>query len=204
MGLHRPIHQPHTMFHQQTKPLIVLLSGWAGSGKDAAAALMVEEMCFIRHAFADSLKHDVATRTGIPVATFHSHAKNKPLATQQPDYPAAITPRDILIQHAAAMRLTNPDIYAEHVSIRILEEKELRHVISDWRYPNEYQHISEVMGATTTVLRGRIERANVTPLDNPTEHFLDTEPMDFVIRNDGSISDLRDSIKNVLYKYMHP
>jgi hypothetical protein len=192
------------MFHQQTKPLIVLLSGWAGSGKDAAAALMVEEMCFIRHAFADSLKHDVATRTGIPVATFHSHAKNRSLADPHPDYPTAITPRDLLIQHAATMRLTNPNIYAEHVAAGILATNDLRHVISDWRYPNEYQHITEVVGATATVLRGRIERASVTALDDSTEHFLDTEPMDFIIQNDGSISDLRDSIKNILYKYMHP
>jgi hypothetical protein len=193
------------MFHSQTKPLIVLLSGWAGSGKDAAAALMVEEMCFIRHAFADSLKHDVATRTGIPVATFHSHAKNKSLTGSPPaEYPTASTPRDLLIQHAAAMRSTNPDIYAEQVAAAILTSHELRHVISDWRYPNEYRHIYEVMGPQASVLRGRIVRACVAPLDEETEHYLDEESMDFVIQNDGSISDLRDAIRAALYNYMHP
>jgi dephospho-CoA kinase len=193
------------MFHQQTKPLIVLLSGWAGSGKDAAAALMVEEMCFIRHAFADSLKHDVATRTGIPVATFHSYVKNKPLTGPPPEeYQTAKTPRDILIQHAAAMRSANPNIYAEHVAADILTSQDLRHVISDWRYPNEYQHICETTGSAATVLRGRIVRSSVAPLDEETEHYLDAEPMDFVIQNDGSISDLRDSIRAALHSYMHP
>jgi hypothetical protein len=191
------------MFHSQTKPLLVLLSGWAGSGKDAAAALMVEEMCFIRHAFADSLKHDVATRTGIPVATFHSYAKNKPFTNPPPaEYPTSQTPRDLLIKHAITMRSTNPDIYAEQVAADILTSHEMRHVISDWRYPNEYSHLHGATGFT--VLRGRIVRSTVIPLNDPTEHYLDEEPMDFVIQNDGSISDLRDSIKNVLYKYMHP
>jgi hypothetical protein len=32
--------------------IILMLSGWAGSGKDAAAALLLEEMGFIRFAFA--------------------------------------------------------------------------------------------------------------------------------------------------------
>jgi hypothetical protein len=194
------------MFHSQTKPLIVFLSGWAGSGKDAAAALMVEEMGFQRHAFADSLKHDVATRTGIPVATFHCHhTKNKPLTTPLPaEYSTAQSPRDLLIQHAAAMRATNPNVYAEAVAASILLNHGLRHVISDWRYPNEFEHIRDTLGPTFTLVRIRIERGSVTPSADPTEHYLDEVAMDTVIHNDGSISELRDAIRGALYGYMHP
>ena len=38
--------------------MIIMLSGWAGSGKDAAASLLLEEMDCVRFAFADSLKLD--------------------------------------------------------------------------------------------------------------------------------------------------
>jgi hypothetical protein len=194
------------MFHSQTKPLIVLLSGWAGSGKDAAAALMVEEMGFQRHAFADSLKHDVATRTGIPVATFHCHhTKNKPLTdSSQTHHDPQKTPRDLLIQHAATMRATNPNVYAEAVAASILAGGGLRHVISDWRYPNEFEHIRDALGPTTTLVRIRIERDSVTPSADPTEHYLDDVDMDVDIQNNGSISELRDAIRTVLYEYMHP
>jgi hypothetical protein len=194
------------MIHQQTQPLIVFLSGWAGSGKDAAATLMVEEMGFTRHAFADSLKEDVATRTNIPVATFHSHyAKNRPLEAPSPMYPTALTPRDLLIQHAAAARAANPDIYAEDVARSIgASHGQLRHVISDWRYPNEFDHIRGTMGDTATLLRIRVHRDSVIPIADPTEHYLDTETMDAVILNNGHISDLRDDIKTILYSYLHP
>ena len=54
------------------RTMIILLSGWAGSGKDAAA-LLLEEMNFVRLAFADAIKIEVAAATGIPLDTFHDH-----------------------------------------------------------------------------------------------------------------------------------
>ncbi len=60
------------------------------------------------------------------------------------------------------------------------------------------------MGDAVTLLRIRVYRDFVIPSADPTEHYLDTEPMDAVILNNGHISDLRDSIKATLYKYLHP
>ena len=59
-----------------TMKQILLLSGYARSGKDSAANLLEEEHGYRRFAFADALKEMVSTLTGIPVALFHSQQKD--------------------------------------------------------------------------------------------------------------------------------
>jgi hypothetical protein len=188
-------------FLSHNSPLIVLLSGWAGSGKDATATLMVEEMGFTQHAFANSLKADVARTTGISLETLHNHySKNRPLVTPCSMYPTAQTHRDILIQHAAAAREADPDVFAKYVAESIHANMDImhRHVISDWRYPNEYKYLRDTFQCP--ILRVRVQRDSVVPLNEPTEHYLDEEPMDAILHNNGHIADLRDSIKAILHQ----
>ncbi len=186
------------------RPIILFLSGWAGSGKDAAAALLVEEMQFHRLAFADTLKEDVAAVTGIPLATFHSAKKNQTLETPCSQYPTARTYRDLLLQHAIAVRAHNPDTFARHVGDHIqgLLPMQPRIVISDWRFPNEYAHIRERFVTQAVLVCVCIERPGIVPSTDPSEHYLDTTLMDWVITNDGSISDLRDSVKRMVHAFM--
>lgn len=184
----------------QTPPLVVLLSGWAGSGKDTAAALLVDELEFVRLAFADALKEDVAQLTGIPLAVFHSARKNAALAAPVASFPDAQTPRDLLIQRAAAVRHSTPDTYAEVVAGAIGNTG--CYVVSDWRYVNEYEVMRRMIPKGATVLRVRIQRPDMPAMADPTEHYLDNEPFDAVVQNDGSISDLRDKIKAVVHPYL--
>ena len=191
---------PHHVI--QTPPLVVLLSGWAGSGKDTAAALLVDELEFVRLAFADALKEDVARLTGIPLAVFHSARKNVALTTPVAAFPEAQTPRDILIKRAATVRATAPDTYAEVVARAIGNSG--CYAISDWRYLNEYEVIRHRLPVRATVLRVRVERPDMPTMADPTEHYLDNEPFDAIVQNDGSISDLRDKIKAVVHPYLFP
>jgi hypothetical protein len=189
------------MYHtRQTPPLVVLLSGWAGSGKDTAAALLVDELAFERVAFADALKADVATRTGIPLAVFHSARKNEPLDAPNAAFPGARTPRDCLIAHATAMRADNPDIYAAIVAAHIGANGG-RYVISDWRFPNECAALCRHLEGAT-ILRVRIVRPGMLPMADSTEHELDDAAFDAVIQNGGSISELRDRIKTTVSAHL--
>ena len=184
-----------------TQPIVVLLSGWAGSGKDAAAALLIEEMGFSRAAFADALKEDVAWRTNLPHSLFcEHHLKDRLLEDPCPLYPTAKTPRDLLLQHAAQMRITDPDIYSRSVITKIGSYPRI--VISDWRYQREYEYVCKELRAAK-ILRCRITRPNIEPSDHPTEHDLDDFPMDIIICNDGCISDLRDALKSRLRPFLH-
>lgn len=170
---------------------ILLLSGYAGSGKDAAATLLMEECGFQRFAFADALKDLVAEKTGIPVTIFHSSQKDMiiPHSTSQKTY------RDLLLQVAREERAKDLDVFSRIVATQIQEADGGRFVISDWRYKREESFLRSALDtATYQITRIRIKRLVVTPSADPTEHDLDDEPMDIVIQNDGSISDLRDQV----------
>jgi len=174
-------------------PCIILLSGWAGSGKDSAAELLVDEMSFERVAFADILKADVSAATGIPIAMFRENAlKDTPLKDRKQ------TPRELLIRYAAEKKKVDPDAYSRIVVAHILQEKRSSYVISDWRFRHEYDFITQHLSKNYCICRGRIIRSSVNSSPDSTEHDLDNEHMDFTIHNDGSISDLRDAIKAVI------
>lgn len=183
------------------QPLIVFLSGWAGSGKDAAAALLVEERNFMRVAFADALKRDVSHKTDIPLETFHSARKDAQLVRPCKAYPAAKTPRDILLAHAIKARTADPDVYAKAVVAEIeagLSTGQQRFVISDWRLRREYEYVAAQFPHARLV-RARITRPGTVQAADPTEHDLDAELFDHTIVNDGCISDLRDRLRPLVH-----
>jgi hypothetical protein len=174
---------------------ILLLSGYAGSGKDAAASLLMEECGFQRFAFADALKDLVADCTGIPVTIFHSSQKDTVIPPSSKYHPK--TYRDLLLEVAREERAKDLDVFSRIVAGQIQESDGLRNrfVISDWRYKREESFLRSVLDpATYQIVRVRIKRSSVTPSADPTEHDLDDEHMDTVIQNDGSISDLRDQV----------
>lgn len=181
-----------------TRPIVVLVSGWAGSGKDCAAALLVEECGFQRFAFADVLKADAATVTGLPLDCFYQY-KDVLLETPCAAYPTAKTPRDILLQHALVRRAAEPDLYSKGVAVAIIDSTAERFVISDWRYRRECEVLTEELGEFCQIFRVRIERPGIRQSADPSEHDLDGEAMDYVIRNDGKLSDLRHAVKHMYH-----
>ena len=177
---------------------ILLLSGYARSGKDSVANLLEEECGFHRFAFADALKEMVAAVTGIPVVMFHSLQKD----TVAPGF--SKTYRDLLIEIADQKRAIDPDIFSRIVATQIVENDSDRIVISDWRYKREESFLRSTLDpAVYHIQRGRVRRSTVIPSEKPIEHDLDGEPMDLIIPNDGSISDLRDAVHSAV-SLIHP
>jgi hypothetical protein len=174
-----------------------MLSGWSGSGKDAAALLLVEEMRFVRLAFADMLKRAVSQESDVPLYYFHDQLlKDAPLpGTNQ-------TPRDLLLAHAIKARATDPDIYSRILAANIYpgnpytRSGDGRFVISDWRYKREYEFIERELRNVATIMRVRIQRPGVVPSEDHTEHDLDNDTFDIVIDNNDSISHLRDLLRS--------
>jgi hypothetical protein len=185
-------------------PLLVMISGWARVGKDAAASLMTDEMGFRRLAFADALKEIVSAETGLPIETFHLATKDAPLEHPCKSYPTAKTPRDLLLQHALVARAKNPDVYAALVGEKMIDcgTPLSRIVISDWRYKREYDYLRREF-PEYQILRLRINRQGVSASADLSEHDLDDEPMNVTIQNDGGISDLRDLLRAGLRTALH-
>ena len=179
---------------------ILLLSGYARSGKDSVANLLEEECGFRRFAFADALKEMVAAQTGIPVALFHSLQKDSVI----PGPSSSKTYRDLLIEVADQKRAVDPDIFSRLIATQIVESDADRIVISDWRYRREESFLRSTLDPTIyQIQRGRVIRSTVIPSQKPIEHDLDGEPMDLIIPNDGSISDLRDAAHSA-FSRIHP
>lgn len=177
---------------KQEKRILLLLSGWAGSGKDAAAAAL-GPLGFQRFAFADPLKADVAGMTGLPPAMFERPFKDQPLSTTD-----SRSPRDLLLAHAATARASDPDIYASAIANAILNNRVTRAVISDWRYQREGAFVESLLVEGWNVFRIRIERPGVIPSTAAIEHELDEYPMDLVVTNDGTLADLAQKLTNWL------
>jgi hypothetical protein len=182
------------------KPVLILLSGWAGSGKDAVAAILTEHHGFKRFAFADPLKKAVAEATGLPAAMFERPFKDRPLSASDPR-----TPRELLITHADAARAVEPDIYSRAIVANIQASGIGKAVISDWRYRREGAVVSDALvAAGWRILRIRIERPGVIPSSAPIEHDLDSEDMDYRIQNDGTLSDLNHTIEQIYGSLIQP
>jgi len=176
--------------------IIIMISGWAGSGKDAAASILMDELGFQRFAFADPLKHDVARETGIPLNYFYEPSlKDRPIKFDG----ESITPRALLIEAAADARAKYPNIYANMTADAIQCSDSKRVVISDWRYRNEYTVLQTFFDK---VVRIRVSRPGVVQSPDPSEHDLDSEPMDIEIQNGGSLSMLRSTLKDLVRPYL--
>jgi hypothetical protein len=179
-------------------PIILLLSGYAGSGKDVVASLLMDEYGFIRHAFADALKLDCVHLTDLPLHAFHSEEKDLPLPRRIATYPTARTPRELCIQHAVKVRSMDPDAYSRVVARDIQEQMKVgkrRFVISDWRFLSEIDYLTKCF-PSVRIIRCRIIRPDISPMDIASEHELDNYAgFDRSILNNGSLTELRSSIR---------
>jgi len=183
----------------RTRTRVLLVSGWATSGKDAVA-IALGQYGYRRVAFADPLKRHVAAATGISEAVFHSRTlKDRPFTGSPPArYPTARTPRDILLQHAVAARERDPDIYAREIATEIRNNPGIHHwVISDWRYRREYAFLR---GENYELVRIRVRRPGVVPSADPTEHDLADQEMDHIIENNASLEELRQTVAQTLVR----
>jgi hypothetical protein len=125
-------------------PQIVLLAGWAGTGKDLFGAYLTQNHGFRRYAFADPVKEMVALTHGIDRASLNT-AEGK--AATHP-YTGKIV-RDILIEVAEDARAHDLFCWANVISTQILKERPERVVITDWRLLPEFFALQRAIPAAT-------------------------------------------------------
>lgn len=158
---------------------VVMLSGWLKSGKDAVGDRLVRRHGFVRLAFADALKDEVAALHGIPRELMDTQ-KGKDVV------------RDVIIAHAQARRAQDPRYWIDAVARGIIRAAGSGVVVTDWRFPNEHDALRDAaLCAGGTVRAWRVRRWQEPPLHDPTEQALDAwTRFDAHIDNTGTLDDL--------------
>ena len=162
--------------------MIIGLSGYAQSGKDTFANILIEKHGFKRLAFADKIREFLlATDDGalkVEVDTFGWDA-----VKQDADIRKALQVLGI-----AGRKVFGEYFWVDQVMTQVINDGS-NYVITDVRFPNEVEAIRSAGGKV-----GRISRMGVGAInDHESEHALNGVQLDFYIENDNDLRDLEDA-----------
>ncbi|ERP39279.1 hypothetical protein [Chitinivibrio alkaliphilus] len=95
------------------------------------------------------------------------------------------------------------DFWPRQIIPAITAGKEEVYIITDFRFPNEYQVLKTELGKTCTIHTIRIEREIPEKehiSNHPSEDSLGTFPFDFTVNNRGSLADFERALDELFYK----
>jgi hypothetical protein len=190
--------------------MIIGLSGYARSGKDEAAKVLVEEYGFQRVAFADKLRACLAMLN--PIVSYKQMIGSPvgdPLDVESYYVPVRLV--EVLASYGWDGYKTSPfsaeirellqrmgteagrEVLGENVWVdaALNTAKGSNLVITDCRFPNEARAIKDRGGEMW-----RVEREGVGPANNhPSETSLDEWLFDDIIKNDGTLEQYHDRVR---------
>lgn len=177
--------------------MIVAFGYKSRSGKDTAANIFEQEMgkvkTVLRTAFATKLKrvsYDLFHRYGLR----HEEYYNTPAGAAQRNQKLPginKTPVEIWIEVGMKMREIDPDVWLNPVMDMAALREDAVLVVSDLRFPNEAKAIREAGGITI-----RVDRDSA--ITNGSDVYLNDWQFDHVIDNNGTLDDLRRSVKGIV------
>lgn len=189
--------------------MIIALSGYARSGKDEAAKVLVEEFGFTRVAFADKLREAVYQLN--PIVKGVGRMDDDPTYVQDviDEYgwdgykstPHGPEVRRLLQRMGTEVgRNTLWDSIWIDAAFKPYEGKGVDIVVTDARFPNEAKAVFLRDGEIWRVNRAGIGPA-VSPDGSihPSETSLDNWPFDRVLSNDGSLEHYHDTIREAYH-----
>jgi hypothetical protein len=171
---------------------IFLITGYAGSGKDAAGKVL-QKLGYKRYAFADMLKIQCAQKYDFPFELTQTQEGKSTVVV--PTTLPAKTVRQVLIEEAALMKElhNDPAYWAKLLAESIKLDQPTKVVITDWRYNAEIEHFqNEFRASPITTLR--IQRPSVVQSEDPSEHELDNCPCNYTIVNEGTLEQFEETI----------
>lgn len=205
---------------------IVGIIGFINSGKNTVAEILVNKHGFIQDSFAASLKDACATIFDWPRHLLEGDTAESRLWRETQDNWWAnklgipdFTPRVALqIMGTEVIRDNfNKDIWFLTLENRVRKQRDKNVVISDVRFPNEIKFIKNNGGILIRVMRGNIPEwydyalkanfgdkfsENIMKTSykhvHPSEWSLVGHSADYEICNNGTLSDLEKSTKNIV------
>lgn len=170
--------------------MIIGLSGYAGSGKDTVAKILVDEHGFQRRAFADKIRdmlYEMNPMAGGEPIQIRVDSDGWEKAKQHPEVRRLLQKLGV-----SARNHIGQNVWVNSV-IRTMPANN-PYVISDVRFKNEVDALIALGGEVW-----RIERPGVGPINNHvSESELKDYTFDKLIINDGTLEDLRNKVIGIL------
>jgi len=168
--------------------VIIGLSGYARSGKDTVAELLVLNYGFKRLAFADGIREALLALNPI---LFDGTRLNELVGTHGWEVAKAKDEVRRLLQvmgTEVGRKLINEDVWVWLLFNKVNTDERI--IIPDVRFPNEARMIEQQGGEVW-----RINRHNHSAVNNHiSEHALDNHMFKRAVYNDGTLDDLADEI----------
>lgn len=162
---------------------IILVNGWSDSGKDTFADYLVTKHNYKKLSFAYPLKNFVSKKYNIDRNLLDSQEGKKRFYKDSDK-----TLRDLLILEAKSKLEKDEAYFAKKLCERIKKEKG-NIVVSDWRYPMEYNTVSLHFGQEN-IKTIQIQRFTSPKVLDPSEFKLKGFKFDCVVDNTGSLEKL--------------
>ena len=167
--------------------MIIGLSGYARSGKDEVAKILVEEYGYTRAAFADKIReflYETNPQIGGNRLQHLIDTYGWEVAKSQPEVRHLLQSIGV-----GARKLLGDDIWIYQV-LKDLHPSD-KVVISDVRFKNEAECIESRGGELWRVKRTGVEAVN----SHVSEHDMDGYPVDKILKNEGTLEDLRTLVR---------
>lgn len=179
--------------------VIIGLSGYAQSGKDTVAGILVRQCGFQRVAFADTIRDfAMAANPLIPYWDGHFPLARVINAVGYDEAKHNPEVRRFLQDLGMAMRKISVDAWV-NAAMRKVDASEQPVVITDVRFPNEVDAIRARDGFMVRIHRPGVGQVN----GHVSETALDGHDMDFALVNSGTIEDLARETSDVLADIHH-
>ena len=192
--------------------MIIGVCGLIGSGKGTVADILVDEHGFEKVSFADSLKDAVSAVFGWDRALLEGDTEESRNFREQVDTWWArkldmpfLTPRTVLQQWGTEVCRNS---FHNDIWILSLERKlgDSNYIIPDTRFPNEIDIVQRMGGQVWRVKRGAdpdwfvgYQNNGKAPPDiHASEWAWARAGFDHVVDNEGTIDQLRESVKSLL------
>ena len=175
-------------------PLVIGLSGFAGSGKSTVASILEEKHGFVRIRFAGPLK-DMLRQIGLTDYELEGDGKEVPNAILQ-----GKTPRYAMqtLGTEWGRDLVGPLFWSkvwEQSVIASLREGARGIVVDDLRFPNELETLKDLGGWHVRLIRSRgTDAMTLAAHAHPSERALANAHPDSWLQNTGTVADLEERV----------
>lgn len=179
-----------------TKPLLIGLTGYAGSGKDTVRSLLEQNHDFDGIAFADPIREMLGTlfdSMEIP----HDWMTERDLKEREIPQLGVSYRKMAQALGTEFGRALKQDIWLDIAAAKIGMYRQYGNagaVVSDVRFPNEAAWIKAHGGVIWRIIRSGIEPVNA----HTSEDLIASLPYDYVIDNSGSIDRLQHAVAMAL------